>query len=223
MQESSTGLVGALLELPIFEAEWVLWLLIILSLASVAIMLERVIFYRRHAVDVDAIREQLDALLEADQMEDAVLLLRGHDSLETNVVLFGLREHHRGADAVQDLLAGAAAREEQRYNARLGFLATVGSNAPFIGLFGTVLGIIRAFAELGYDLGGAGAGLMGAISEALVATGVGLFVAIPAVIAYNWLLRHVESRVAHGALLSKTLLSHLKSETAPGAAVQGVS
>ena len=61
----TTGLVGTLVSLPIFEAEWVLWLLIALSLISVAIMVERYLFYRRHAVDSDAIRKKLN---EARQM-----------------------------------------------------------------------------------------------------------------------------------------------------------
>jgi biopolymer transport protein ExbB/TolQ len=75
-----------------------------------------------------------------------------------------------------------------------------------------VLGVIHAFGELGNDLANTGSGLMTAISEALVATGVGLFVAIPAVIAYNWFNRTVETRTANGALLSKTLLAYLKTE-----------
>lgn len=216
MTSSDTGLVGRLMELPIFEAEWVLWLLFALSLLSVAVMLERAWFYRSHAVDADALRARLSQLLSQGDMAAASRFLQGYDSLETNTVLFGLREHHMGADSVQDLVEGATATETERYQARLGFLATVGSNAPFIGLFGTVLGIIQAFSQLQYDLTSAGPGLMGAISEALVATGVGLFVAIPAVIAYNWFGGQVQSRLASSQLLARTLLSHLKAEHANG-------
>ncbi len=212
MQNGSDGLVGTLLSLPIFEAEWVLWLLIVLSVASVAVMIERVVFLQRHKVDIDAVRSKLDALLAKDNIGDAALYLRGFDSLETNVVLFGIRDADKGADSVEELINGAQARETERYNSRLSFLATTGSNAPFIGLFGTVLGIIHAFAVLNFDLGKAGGQLMGAISEALVATGVGLFVAIPAVVAYNWLVRVVESRAAGAELLSRTLLAYLRAE-----------
>lgn len=207
-----TNLVKTLLALPIFEAEWVLWLLIGLSVVSIAIVIERTIFYRKRVIDPHAVRQKLNDYLSAGDAEGAATYLQTFDSLETNVVLFGLREYKRGADAVQDLLEGAEAQESVRYQERLNFLATVGANAPFIGLFGTVLGVIKAFAELGQDLSNAGSGLMGAISEALVATGVGLFVAIPAVIAYNWFGRTVQSRAASGALLSKTLLAHLKSD-----------
>ncbi|ACO02964.1 MAG TPA: flagellar motor protein MotA [Persephonella sp.] len=76
---------------------------------------------------------------------------------------------------------------------RLGILATFGNNAPFIGLFGTVLGIIKAFHDLGTSTEFGVRVVMQGISEALVATAMGLFVAIPAVIAYNYFVRKVKT------------------------------
>lgn len=210
MQETS-GLVGTLVSLPIFEAEWVLWLLIVLSIASVAVMIERVWFFYKHRVDADAIRAELDRLLEGGDYAGAAEYLQRFDSLETNVTLFGLRQHHRGPDSVQDLLTGAETRERLRYQRRLSFLATVGSNAPFIGLFGTVLGIIKAFKDLAGNMADASGMVMSGISEALIATAVGLLVAIPAVIAYNLFVGKVKDIAANGELLSRTLLSQLKS------------
>ena len=209
--ERNEGLVAALLGLPIFEAEWVLWLLIALSLISVAIMVERFLFYRRHAVDSEAIRIRLKTLLDARDYQSAADYLAKFDSLETNVVLFGLREHDKGASSVEDLIQGAETRERLRYSQRLNFLATVGSNAPFIGLFGTVLGIIRAFRDLSTNMADASGSVMAGISEALIATAVGLLVAIPAVIAFNWFQGRVNGIAANAELLSKTLLSQLKS------------
>ena len=210
MNESS-GLVGTLVGLPIFEAEWVLWLLIGLSLVSVAIMIERWWFYRTHRIDADAVRAELDRLLEAGDYAGAAEYLQRFDSLETNVTLFGLRAHTRGPDAVEDLLSGAQTRERLRYQQRLSFLATVGSNAPFIGLFGTVLGIIRAFQDLSGNIADASDKVMTGLSEALIATAVGLLVAIPAVVAYNIFIGRVKTVTANSELISKTLLSQLKS------------
>lgn len=211
MSESG-GLVGTLVGLPIFEAEWVLWLLIVLSILSVAIMVERALFYSKHAVDSDAIRAELNKLLSAGDYAGAAEYLSKFDSLETNVVLFGLREYEKGPDAVEDLLAGAEQRERLRYGSRLSFLATVGSNAPFIGLFGTVLGIIRAFRDLAGNMADASGSVMAGISEALIATAVGLLVAIPAVVAYNFFMGKVKEKASNGELLSRTLLSQLKAE-----------
>ena len=221
MDYQSGGLVPALLELPIFQAEWVLWLLIALSLASVAVMMERYIFYRRHAVDIDEIRLQLAKLLGEGRLMPAAEYLQQFDSLETNTVLFGLRDYARGPDSVEDLLQAAARKERARYEQRLGFLATVASNAPFIGLFGTVLGIIRAFKDLSTNISEASTAVMGGIAEALVATAVGLLVAIPAVIAFNMLKTRVRHIADDGNLLAATLLASLKSADAntegPGA------
>jgi biopolymer transport protein ExbB len=210
--EKSEGLVGALLGLPIFEAEWVLWLLIALSVISVAIMVERLLFYRRHAVDSDSIRIELKRLLESGDFRGAADYLAKFDSLETNVVLFGLREYEKGPSSVEDLIEGAETKERLRYNKRLDFLATVGSNAPFIGLFGTVLGIIRAFRDLSVNMADASGSVMAGISEALIATAVGLLVAIPAVIAFNAFQGRVNETAGNAELLSKTLLSQLKAQ-----------
>ena len=111
--------------------------------------------------------------------------LADHDSLETNVVLYGLRHHEQGPESVEDLLGGASRTERARFEKRLGILATIASNAPFIGLFGTVLGIIRAFKDLAGNMSEASDAVMAGIAEALIATAVGLLVAIPAVVAFN--------------------------------------
>jgi biopolymer transport protein ExbB/TolQ len=214
------GIVGTLMSLPIFEAEWVLYLLIIMSIVSVAVMVERALFFRKHAIDIDSVRTQVKTFLDRGDFAGAAGYLSKYDSLETNVVLFGLREHQAGPDSVEDLLRGAEAKEKLRYGKWLSFLATVGSNSPFIGLFGTVLGIIRAFGDMANESGGAGTSVMAGISEALIATAVGLLVAIPAVIAYNAFMGKVKTVMANSELLSRTFLSALKSHDVPGAPAQ---
>ncbi|MFP5387657.1 MAG: MotA/TolQ/ExbB proton channel family protein, partial [Bacteriovoracia bacterium] len=82
--------------------------------------------------------------------------------------------------------------EKPRYEKFLGFLATVGSNGPYIGLFGTVLGIMKAFNDMGSTAGG-GNSVMAGISSALIATAAGLMVAIPAVLAFNFYSKQVKS------------------------------
>lgn len=217
MQHDS-GLIATLMKLPIFQAEWVLWLLIALSLASVAVMVERFLFYRRHAIDISMVRAELRRLLDEGDLAGAAEFLARFDSLETNTVLFGLRDYARGPDSVEDLLQGAARKERSRYERRLAFLATVASNAPFIGLFGTVLGIIRAFKDLSSNMAEASGAVMGGIAEALIATAVGLLVAIPAVVAFNYLKSRVKDIADDGNLLCATLLASLKAgDAAPTA------
>jgi biopolymer transport protein ExbB len=206
------GFVGSLMSLPLFEAEWVLWLLFLLSIVSVALMIERVVFMLVHRVDTEGIRERMSGLLDAGDYDAAAKLLAQRDAMETNVVLFGLRDHAKGPDAVEDLIAGAMSQERQRYERFLAFLGTVGSTAPFIGLFGTVLGIIHAFADLAGNIAEASTVVMAGIAEALVATAMGLLVAIPAVIAHNAFRVVVKSRARNTDLLARTLLARLKAE-----------
>ena len=211
MQESGT-LVQTLLDLPIFESAWVLYLLLLLSLASIAVMIERGVFYRSRAVDVDAIKAELSKQLDRGDFEAAAAMLKRHDALETNAVLAGLRAWDKGADSVEDLISGALGREKMRYEKRLGFLATLASNAPYVGLFGTVLGIIKSFRDLAVNITEASQAVMAGIAEALVATAVGLLVAIPAVIAYNAFKGRVKRSVVDSEMLARVLLSNLKAE-----------
>ncbi len=103
--------------------------------------------------------------------------------------------------------------ERLRLEKGLTVLATLGSNAPFVGLFGTVLGIIQAFGELGQNSGGSGGttGVMLAISEALVATAIGLLVAIPAVAAYNTFSRQLRQLLSESENLRDQLVARVLS------------
>jgi biopolymer transport protein ExbB/TolQ len=211
MQHSPGGLVQTLLGLPVFRSEWVLYLLLGLSLASVAVMVERWFFYRSHRVDADGLRGKLATLLAAGDFRGAAKLLQGHDSLETNVVLEGLKSYEMGPESVEDLIAGALGKEKGRYEKRLNFLATLASNAPYVGLFGTVLGIVRSFRDLAANMADASSAVMAGIAESLIATAVGLLVAIPAVVAFNVFKARVKTSVTDGQMLSRILLSQLKA------------
>jgi biopolymer transport protein ExbB/TolQ len=213
MQETGS-LVQTLIDLPIFESAWVLYLLIALSLASIAVMIERGVFYRSRSVDVDAVKAELSRHLDRGDFEAAAAVLKRHDALETNAVLAGLRAHDKGADSVEDLISGALGREKARYERRLSFLATLASNAPYVGLFGTVLGIIKAFRDLAENIAEASQAVMAGIAEALVATAVGLLVAIPAVLAFNALQARVNGMLQDAETLGHVLLSHLRGEEA---------
>ena len=208
-------LTNFLLQFALIGAEWVLWVLVILLLIDGGIMVERAAFYAKRSVDGQRLRVDLEKLFAAGQFAKAAEKLRDDDSMEARVLLFGLRDWERGPEAVEDLMTGAAATERTRYDRGLGFLGTIGNNAPFIGLFGTVLGIIGAFANLADGSAEASKMVMAAISEALVATGVGLLVAIPAVVAFNVYKSRVKRAQAQTELLTHTLLAHLRAESRP--------
>jgi len=211
-----------LLQLSLVGAEWVLWVLLALSLLSVWVIVDRVILFLRTRDDLAVIEpDLLDALAvgHLDRAREAV----GDDGLVRNVLRAGVDALRRGVTspgAVEQAMTGALARERARYGRRLTILGTIGNNAPFIGLFGTVLGIIQAFHEMGRfsDAAAQAAGnqlIMQAIGEALVATGVGILVAIPAVAAFNWAKAHVTGRVRAAESLMRALLAGLDDGRAP--------
>jgi biopolymer transport protein ExbB/TolQ len=210
---AAEGLVQRLLSLPVFRSEWVLWLLLSLSLLSVAVMVERWFFYRRRKLDFEVVKAGFTQALDKGDFAAAAKLLAKEDCLETNVTLAGLRGYEKGPDSVEDLVAGAMSRGKADYERRLSILATLASNSPYIGLFGTVLGIVRSFKEMSKDIASASSGVMAGIAEALVATAVGLLVAIPAVVAYNVFKGMVKESVTNTEALTRVLMAELKSAT----------
>ena len=209
--QASEGLVQSLLSLPVFRSEWVLWLLLALSLLSVAVMVERWLFYRRRKLDFATLKDDVAKMLDKGDFDAAAKLLAKYDTLETNVTLAGLRGYEKGPESVEELIAGAMGRGKAEYERRLSILATLASNCPFIGLFGTVLGIVRSFKEMSKDITNASAGVMAGIAEALIATAVGLLVAIPAVVAYNVFKGTVKDSVTNTEGLTRVLMAELKS------------
>jgi len=211
-----------------FGAAWVMWVMIGLSVISVAIMLERLWFFHSLKDDVASLAEKLRAALRDDNLEQARKMLEASPSAEAAVVVAGLLEADRGAESAEQAMMGATALQRLRLERRLVFLGTVGNNAPFIGLFGTVIGIIQAFEALGKQdtvsaAATAAAGMapqqvMAAIAEALVATAIGLLVAIPAVAMYNVFMRKAKSTMANTEALTRVLLAYLSAEDDKAAA-----
>lgn len=202
-----------------FGAEWVMWLLIGLSVISVAIMLERAWFYHSLKDDIEKLASELRGRLRKSDFKGARRILEASPSAEAAVVMAGLHEADRGAQSAEEAMAGAKALQKVKLERRLAFLGTLGNNAPFIGLFGTVIGVVEAFDVLGRQdvtaaateaaRGMAPQEVMAAIAEALVATAVGLAVAIPAVAMYNVYQRRLKGILANTDALSSVLLAHL--------------
>jgi biopolymer transport protein ExbB len=187
----------------------VLYLMIALSIFSVGVILERAWVLLRAKDDMEALGRDLFAYLETWDLPKARARLEESFSPAAAVLEAGLRAAPRGRLASADAMSGAALEQRIRLERRLAFLGTLGSNAPFIGLLGTVIGIVMAFDALGAagPNATAPAAVMGAISEALVATAAGLAVAIPAVVAFNAFQRRIKVLLAEADALGRQLLS----------------
>jgi len=187
----------------------VLWLLLGLSVASLAVMLERGWVFWRHRFAENDFIDRVKPLLGEGGWPRAMNLCKENQALEAQVLLAGLQHLTQGKEAAQEAMEAERIRIGLFLEKHLSFLGTLGANAPFIGLFGTVLGIIHAFKDLALTEGGGGPAVMAGIAEALVATAVGLLVAIPAVVMYNLFHRRLHVVLERSRRLSQLLLIHL--------------
>jgi biopolymer transport protein ExbB len=210
-----------MLNLALGGGTWVLWLLILLSVVSVIIMVERAItFYRSRFQDDQFLTDLLPCLQRFD-WPAAEALCEASPALEPKILLAGLNRVPQGKEAVSEAMEAERIRVNLLLSKGLNFLGTLGANAPFIGLFGTVLGIIHAFKDLALAEGGGGPAVMAGIAEALVATAVGLLVAIPAVVMYNYLHGRLHTVLERSQRLGRLLLATLSScgQAAPAPAM----
>jgi len=204
-------LVDRLLKVALLGSEWVMWLLLVLSVASIGSIIERWWFFRKHTSG-DELGDELGGLLEKGDAAGVEKLLATHGSIEASVLARAIRWVDGGAESLSDSIQSEITKKRKELERGLTFLGTIGNNAPFVGLFGTVIGVIIAFHQLqaGQDKAAMG-NVMAGIAEALVATGVGIFVAIPAVVAYNVFQKKVGDVEANVEAISKQLTSLLKA------------
>lgn len=205
-------------------AEWVLYLLLALSVISVTLILERAMFYRQASRGIEEFSKALRSVAAARKWDEAAKLIGARlreqnlspkdlDSAVAQALVITAKmtgqAKNSSIEILSELAQDAVILTKLKWEKNLSILATIGSNAPFIGLFGTVLGIIRAFHDLSQQVGTGVQGVTSGIAEALVATAVGILVAIPAVVAFNLFQRKVKEALSHAEALKSFLIGQL--------------
>jgi len=170
-----------------------MYILLFCSVLSVAILLERIIYYRKRSKTKRAeFMIRTAKALKGGDIERAIEICKETLAPFSKVVYSGLQLHGHHEKEISNAMEREITVETTHLERYTSIVGTIGNTAVYIGLFGTVLGIVRAF----HDIASAGAGgmniVIGGVSEALVCTAAGLFVAIPAVIAFNYFIRKVE-------------------------------
>lgn len=214
-------------------AEWVLYLLFFTSIVSIGIIFERIYFYQATVKGLSEFRKKIRHAVTHTKWEEAIQEAQNRvhqksknlPDLETEMVFSllyyflssdlpkkrGNIHSHISPEAITEIARDSVLRAKLSWDRNIHFLATISSNAPFLGLFGTVLGIIKAFHDLSLQ-GGGGTGtqaVTAGISEALVATAVGLIVAIPAAIAFNFFQKRIKSAMMEAEALKSFLIGKL--------------
>jgi len=203
-------------------------ILLIMSMYSIGVMIERWWAYRQAKTQSRAYAPQVAKLLKDGKIGDAIKLSGKKETRYSHlakVLLAGLQEYQfqqeSGGGASRDDMMEAAHRAIERATAvnlsdlkrGLSGLATIGATAPFVGLFGTVVGIINAFQGMALTGSGGIGAVSAGISEALVATAFGLFVAVPAVWSYNYFTTKVEGFTVEMDNSASELIDYMAKKT----------
>jgi biopolymer transport protein ExbB len=189
---------------------WVLALLVLASVVSIGVMIDRALAFGRNRGDFRALLDGLAKNLEQGDLPGAVARAEGSRRLEARVALAGLKSADRGVASAEEIMASCWLGEKKRLERFLIVLGTLGNNAPFVGLFGTVLGIIKAFNDLAVTGQSGVSVVMAGISSALIATAFGILVAIPAVVANNYFVTVLKDLQTDTDILSRVVLAYLK-------------
>ena len=190
-----------------------MYILLFCSLISVTVLLERLLYYRKLSkAERTEFMIKIKRALKNGNLERAMEICRDTIAPFSNVVFSGLELHDRHEKEISNAMEREITIETTRLERYISIMATIGNTAVYIGLFGTVLGIIRAF----HDIAAAGAGgmaiVIGGVAEALVCTATGLFVAIPAVIAYNYFTKRVDHFIDDMELCASELIDLIGGE-----------
>lgn len=215
-------------EAALFGAEWVMYLLVALSVLSISIIVERVlIFVRIHGRFAEFLSELQERMVEGESAARISRWCGKNRLLEARLAEKLLSQQRLGsADAISDYAQTLITTSRIRLERGLTILGTLGNNTPFVGLLGTIIGIINAFHALAVSESSNPRVVMSSISEALVATAVGILVAIPAVAAYNVFSRTIRRKVANCQAVANLISSHINilgtAEAAAGTESQEV-
>jgi biopolymer transport protein ExbB len=202
------GITEQFLKFALLGAEWVMYVLVFCSVLSFSVIFERIFYFMKMHGDFGLfVKELTDRLNSGEDIGKTAAWCAGHKMLEANVASVGLERFKDGHKAMEDTMNATIIAARTKLDKGLTLLGTLGNNTPFIGLFGTVIGIIQAFDALSSNKASGPEVVMASISEALVATAVGLMVAIPAVIAFNVLARAVKKKMANSETVSRIVLS----------------
>lgn len=198
--------MGEIHILALFRESFTLVIMLFCSILSITFALERWWYFRTAQASPDEVLSHVRKSLEGGKTDAAAAYCQKHPSAVAQVVHYGLLHAARSRKDLEELMLTKLKEERVKLERFLGVLGTLGNISPFIGLFGTVVGIIKAFRDLAMSGTGGPAVVAKGIAEALVATAAGLLVAIPASILYNYFMRRLKVITVDMEIASARLL-----------------
>jgi biopolymer transport protein ExbB/TolQ len=200
-------MVEELMHLIDYGVEWVLWLLLALGAGCIGVFIDRLYVLTRYGGNTAGIKKKLLSFLKDHDWDSALEYFRGGRTVQEKILTEALNGRHLAPEALGEMIESRQLEERQFLSRGVSYLGTLGSTAPFIGLFGTVLGIVRAFHDLSVAAVSGPSVVMKGISESLVATAVGLLVAIPALVMHNYFVGSIGRVMKGSSILAKIVLA----------------
>lgn len=204
-------MIGLLKAFALTGGEWVIYILILSSVIGVAIMIEKWVLFSRERKELQEVKKLFGQSIAEEKLEKNLEELGRLSGLSAQVLCAGLSKISKGVDAVEAAMISLTNQEKQRLESHMIIIGTLGSNAIYVGLFGTVLGVIKAFHDLAQESGAGPEVVMQGLSEALIATAVGLLVSIPCVVAYNVFQKQLKDLLSETESITALLTADLKS------------
>ena len=190
-----------------------MYVLLMCSLLSITIFLERFFYYRKQSrISRNDFMGGLIAAVAGNDTEKAMGIAKETQTPCARVIEAGLKEYGRSGKAMVGVMERVIVDETRKLERFTAIVGTIGSIGLYIGLFGTVLGIIRAFHDIALTGSGGISSVINGVAEALVCTAMGLMVAIPAVIFFNYFSRRIEFFTDDMQLCSSELLYILEEK-----------
>jgi biopolymer transport protein ExbB len=187
-----------------------MYVLLSFSVISLAVILERVFYYQlRSKVKRRNFMLQVSRELKSGNVKKALEICRDTNTPFASVVSAGLTLYGHSEIVISNTMEREITIETTKLEKFTSIVGTIGSTAVYIGLFGTVLGIIRAFRDISSSGSGGISVVINGISEALVCTAAGLCVAVPAVIAYNYFVKRVDNFITDMELCASETMDML--------------
>jgi len=163
------------------------------SIIVIAIVIERLYFFATQHGDSKGLLRQIGQKIAANDMDGAIAVCRANRGMLPRILEFGLLRGEKSRGDITDALSIALMENLNLLERNLGVIGTIAVIAPFVGLFGTVLGIIRAFQDIALKGNSTPAVVAAGVSEALITTAAGLFVAVVAVIFFNYFKTRIKA------------------------------
>ncbi|HRQ44813.1 MAG TPA: MotA/TolQ/ExbB proton channel family protein [Candidatus Goldiibacteriota bacterium] len=190
----------------VLRSSWVIILMLVLSIVVVGVTIERALYFQKNKLDSDKFMAKIKGYIVDKKFEEAEEFCKNTKGNVPKVILEGLENRFLPREEVSKLMEVAHMEQKINMERYLGVLGTLGNISPFIGLLGTVLGIIKAFKDLASSAGGGPEVVMVGIAEALIATAAGLGVAIPAVVMFNIYTKRVKNIAVEMEAMAKKML-----------------